>query len=225
MLAILASDGRCSLESLAKKTSWPKSSILRYLQALEAYGAVSRSEDSKLWQARQKLCPIVPDASEVLERARTRIPKLANEVNCCVELYRLERNTLVLSDRAEPENELVSLRARIGFERNLQELDATSLIFFAFQETAMPSSGLWAWHEGRQKKVGARTAQQRIAVVRESGWALDNDFNEYGYRRFACPVLDGDALVGVLAIAQRLTPLAEREKPHLIKTLKSNLIQ
>lgn len=222
LLALLARDGQSSLELLARKTGWPKSSLWRYLQALEAHDAVTQHSESKLWEARMALRPIDSVSSAALEAARRTLPLWAERTGCCTELYRVDPQRLVLIDRAEAEEELAPIRARIGFERDLSELDATALIYFASQSKVQLPKKLWAWHEGRRRKLGARTAEIRIAETQKSGWAHDNDFNEYGFRRFARPVLEQGQLVGVLAIVQRLTPRAEREKTTIHKILKTD---
>ncbi|GHB92144.1 helix-turn-helix domain-containing protein [Cerasicoccus arenae] len=223
LLAILGRDGQSSLEALVRKTGWPKSSVWRYLQALESLGAVHQDDGSKLWEARQALRSVASLESLALEEARRILPVWAKEVKCCVELYRVGVASLVLIDRAEPEDEIVSIRARIGFQRDLEELEATVLIYFAFQNMVLPEANTWVWDEGRKRKVDPSAAAMRINEARTFNWAQDNDFNEFGIRRFACPILDGDQLVGVIAIAQRQTPRAERDKLLLIETIRTNL--
>lgn len=221
LLGLLARDGQNSLESLVRKTRWPKSSVWRYLQALESAGVVRQNPDNKHWEARQVLRPVDSATNLALENARLQLPQWASESGCCVELYRVDGLRLILMDRAEPEDELVALRARIGFERNLEELDSTALTFFAYHPKAQPDTKIWAWHEGRRLRIGTKIAQMRIEEARQLGWAQDNDFNENGFRRFSRAVLDVNQLVGVLAIVQRLTPRVERELPRIIKLLKS----
>lgn len=221
LLALLAADGQSSLEALARKTGWPKSSVWRYLQALEALCIVRQDPESKHWEALQTLKTIDQGHCPKLEKARRRLAVWAKDTHCCVELYHVREDRLILFDRAEPEDDIVSVRARIGFQRDLSELEATALIYFAFQSKRPPKGASWVWHEGRRLKIGDRAAHMRIDEVRKAGWARDNDFNEYGFRRFARPVFEDGRLVGVAAIAQRLTPLAEREKSQIVKMLNS----
>ncbi|WP_309380063.1 helix-turn-helix domain-containing protein [Cerasicoccus frondis] len=223
LLSLICRDGQISLEALVRKTAWPKSSVWRYLQALEAFGAVQQDATTKLWGARLTLRPVDVASSAAMIDAKKLLPQLATSVHCCTELYSVEGRRICLIDRAEPDDELVALRARIGFERELSELDSTALIFFAFQDEFQPLAKSWIWREGRRHKLGQRIVQMRIQEARECGWALDCDFNENGFRRFSRPVLEGQKLTGILSIVQRQTPLAEREKVAIIKHLKTTL--
>ncbi|WP_309399467.1 helix-turn-helix domain-containing protein [Cerasicoccus maritimus] len=222
LLALLARDGQSSLETLVRKTGWPKSSLWRYLQALESIGAVRQDFESKRWEALQVLRSVDSATGGALESTRSLLPQWAAETECCTELYRVQGNQLILVDRAEPEDGMVAIKARIGFERDLTELDATALVFFAFQKEFSNVPKYWCWHEGRCQRIGARVASMRVQEAKAQGYALDNDFNENGFRRFAKPILDGEQLLGVLAVVQRQTPRAEREKVQILKTLKSN---
>lgn len=205
LLEQLAVDGQASLEHLAQKNEWPKSSTLRYLQTLEQLGAVRRHPDTLHWHAEKALSPLSSRLPAELEKLRTMLPTLAEATGHCAELYRVDNRTLRLIDRAEPEDSEVRVNARIGFVRDLRELDATAGLFYALTHTPPPSS-VWYWQDGEKTPVSAETQQRILERIRETGRASDHAFNENGIRRHALPVFSGEDLTGILAVAQHLTP-------------------
>lgn len=220
LLAQLAVDGQTSLEKLAARNGWPKSSVLRFLQTLEQAGAVKQDPASRRWRALQHLQALDAPNPGPLEMARNRLAVLAQLTGHCAELYRWKDGELSLMDRAEPETGEMMILARIGFRRDLNELDATALIAYAFSPDANVPEKVWAWKKGKKKKLSAEKRNQRLTETRESLLALDSDFNENGIRRFAVPVLHNEKLIGVLAVAQRQTPRADTETDLIKQTLQ-----
>lgn len=212
----LARDGQAPLELLAGRNGWPKSSVLRCLQTLEDLGVVERDADTRHWIARRRLAPVLPEASSRLDAARHRLPALAEAAGHCAELYRASPEGLELVDRADPVDSEIRVHARVGFRRDLRELDATSAVYFAFTG-AKPPRAMWAWKHGRKRKVSAPERDRRLQQVRETGLAADSEFNENGVRRFCRPLSDPALLV---AVAQRQTPLADRQTDTILETLK-----
>jgi len=222
LLEHLAVDGQMSLEQLAARHNWPKSSVLRCLQTLESLGIVFQHPKTKHWSALKHLCSIEPKLDDGVKRLRDHLPGLANASGHCVEFYLLKDDGLFLFDRADPEIGEVTVQARIGYYRALIELDATSQIAYAFSEKHNPSAEMWVWSKGKKKIVSVNERDKTIQVAHSNGLGVDSDFNESGIRRFAIPVFSEQRLDGVLAIAQRQTPRAESEVTK-IRNLLSNI--
>lgn len=219
LLEQLAVDGQMSLEQLAAKYNWPKSSVLRCLQTLESLGIVFQHPKTKHWSALRRLCSIEPKLDDGIKRLRDHLPGLANASGHCVEFYLVKDEGLFLFDRADPEMGEVTVQARIGYYRALIELDATSQITYAFSERHSPSTKMWVWSKGKKKMLSANERDTTIQVAHSNGLGVDSDFNESGIRRFAIPVFSEQRLDGVLAIAQRQTPRAESEVAKIRKLL------
>lgn len=221
VLALLAQDGSQSLERLSGRTGLPKSSVLRYLQALERDGIVVQDEASRLWLARQALQPLPDVEEERIRKTRQALPLLAEQLGYCVELYLVRGSRVELVERSEPWTAVVSVQARIGYVRDLNELDATSLIYRAF--SGMPSSitrDCWYWAQGRETPVPVKLAERAVADAFRTGIAVDYDFNVNGIRRIAVPLLDENRLLsGILAVAQHQTPLSQNQLPQIKTTL------
>ena len=217
ILSLLSREGRMSLEAVVRETGWPKSSVLRYLQSLAAFGAVTRDPESLGWAARLALLP--SRLQGVLETAQAQLNPLADRLGVCAELYRWIDQGLILVDRVEPEGAEVAVRSKIGFTRDLEELDATSLLVQAFAELPAPAAP-WQWFRGRRVLLSDLARTRRVNLARRRPPASDRDFNEYGIRRHAIPLREADGRFrGVLALAQRQTPGARAETPRLRKAL------
>lgn len=219
LMGILSRDGQATLEQLSRLGGWPKSSTLRYLQALAGEGVVRQDKATKTWHLLKVLRPLPPGEGAALGAARRQLAKLAEQTGQCVELYRVAGGTLELMDRADPEDSEVQVVARIGFIRDLKELDATAQVYRALGNGEKRSGGQWQWRSGEKAPVPAREADRIMEETRRRGYGEDRDFNSNGIRRYAIPVREENELVGILAVAQRQTPRAETEVPVILQTL------
>lgn len=220
LLDQLTVDGQASLEKLAARNQWPKSSVLRCLQTLESLSIVRQDPETRRWQALQRLQTLDSPILAPMEAARKRLPTLAEQTGHCAELYFLQDGTLTLMDRAEPESVEIMVRARIGFDRGMDELDSTALIAYAFSSELPVPEKVWVWKKGVRKVRTVEKRDRLISKTRTRAFSVDADFNEFGIRRFAIPILSGEKLLGVLAIAQRQTPKAETEFDFIQQTLQ-----
>ncbi|WFB36763.1 helix-turn-helix domain-containing protein [Kiritimatiellota bacterium B12222] len=215
----LAVDGQATLEKLSAKNGWPKSSVLRCLQTLEQLKVVVQDQETLHWRTLQRLQPCDLPTLAPLERARKKLPLLAQQTDECTELYRYHEGQLQLIDRAEPDTGEMMVVARIGYQRKLDELDATALMVYAFDPHSVPPAKGWIWKKGKHKILSPEKRTQRIAAAQKKFFASDDHFNESGIRRFAIPVMHAQTLLGVLAVAQRQTPRADTQSDAIIQTL------
>lgn len=213
----LSREGQGMLEHLAQRGGWPKSSTLRYLQALELAGVVEQDPASKVWHLRERLVPLSQSDQSLLESWRDRLGGLSHELGHCVELYQTDPTGVTLIDRADPLVLDKQLSARIGFVRDLSECDASALVYFAFSGHKPAAGDLrWRWRDGGRARVQDAERSRLLRETRHSGIAIDQEFNINGIRRFAFGLIDRNgALEGIVAIAQRLTPLSGRQTETL----------
>lgn len=215
LLRRLEADGSASLESLARRTGWPKSSVSRLLKSLVIDGAVRRDPATRLYHAAQRLVPLGDPDQAMRDAARPVLYRLAQSLNQTVELHRFEDESLIMIDRSEPENAAVSVNARIGFERSLFEVDALTQIALAFglAPDRWPNGRYWAWHGGTRKPVSRTDLPGIIESVQGTHAATDLGINENSVRRYAAPIMRDGSLVAVLAIAQICPPTAVEPDP------------
>ena len=219
LIGILSTEGQAKLEQLAQHGGWPKSSTLRYLQALEAEGVVRQDPATRTWHL-LKVLRALPDGEEdALAPVTRQLAGIADRCGHCAELYRVSKGTIELIDRADPEQSEVRVAARIGFIRGQEELDATVQVACVYGESIRPKARLWVWSAGEKKALPVKKLEALLEATRKNGYGMDNDFNENGIRRFAVPVVQDENLIGIVAVAQRQTPRAEAEVPVILRTL------
>jgi DNA-binding IclR family transcriptional regulator len=220
LLQQLTEDGQQPLEQLAARNQWPKSSVLRCLQTLEVLGAVKQDPASRHWKALAQLCRLEPPTHPFLSQMAEQLPFLAEKTGHCVELYSVKGSQVRLIDRADPANSEIVVQARVGSDRDLTELDATAALLYAFSSLEPPQS-VWYWSDGQKEPVPAVNRDRMIQRVRETRLSMDHAFNQHGIRRFAIPLLEKDTLIGLLAVAQRLTPAFRADAERIQTTLQS----
>jgi len=208
VLRLLENAPGLSLDRIAAQTNVPKASALRLLYTLCELGLVERSDEDKSYRARVRLVPIdTGDSME--ERVRGSLARLARAAGHTAEWYVPSQEGLVLVQRCEPEAEMVSVKARIGFVRAWRnELDAVACVANAVRESGTGVySGYWTYDaEGLRRNLSMHEAAERLAQARARGVAHDEHYNTNGVRRAAVPVVRDRSLAGVLAIAASYRP-------------------
>lgn len=221
----LAANGAATLEQLAAESGWPKSSLSRLLTSLTHAGMVARDPATRAFHARVRLVPVDDRADRLIRQWRPGAVAAAEALGQTVELFAFDGTTLTMIDRAEPADAIVSAKARIGFVRHFAELDALTQAVAAFAGAGAMArlwpDRCWHWDRGREQVLSVRRRDDVVATVREAGHGVDLGVNENGICRYAAPVLDGDRLVAVVAIAQVCIPGAEVGDPALIAGVRN----
>ena len=205
LLHLLEQDGRCSLEHLVAVSGYPKTSVLRLLASMERVGVVERDPVTKRYRALVRLVPSDGHAGDLRAIAAEALPLLAEASGATAELYAWDE-TMVMVDRCDPEGQGVRVHARVGFHRDLSELDALGQIACVWGGRE-PAADAWGYVAGRERRLGRARRRELLAAARDSGVARDNDLNGAGVLRLAAPLLDADGtLLGALAVARGWVP-------------------
>lgn len=219
LLEDLSCDGPRSLEHLARDHAWPKTSVLRLLQTLEEAGAVARDPASKRWIAVKRL---VPDQQDAGERARlaARLAQLAAAAGSTAEWWVVGERNLVLAARHEPEAGEVTVRARIGFRRELDELEAVTVAACA-AGLAEPGIAPWRWRAGQRQPASEAERAVLLAQARDrGGLAWDECCNPHGVVRVARPWPGDGPAQGVLALALVPAGWTGSPSPAVVEALR-----
>ncbi|MDA3961685.1 MAG: helix-turn-helix domain-containing protein [Planctomycetota bacterium] len=220
VLRLLVRDGRCGLERIAADTGYPKTSVLRLLTSLEHAGVVARDPVSKRYHALQRLVPW-QHASDWRAAAAAALPALADAVGATAELYRWDA-TMVMIDRCAPETEGVTIQARVGFERDLRELDALAQIACVWGGHAMPAEP-WAYRAGKPLPLDQNEARALLAAAEVTGVARDQDLNAWGVQRCAVPIVANGRLLGAVAVARSWVPDPVAAEQHIATALLASI--
>ncbi len=223
LLRHLESRGASSLERLAADQAWPKSSVARLLTSLEQAGVIRRDPVTRRYHALVRLAALASEEERLDAAWRPVAHALAQEVGHTVELHRFDGRGLHMIDRCEPESAIVWARARIGFVRDLDELDALTQLVLALglARPRWPRVRFWAWIGGRKLACSmARVARQVAAAARDLG-AVDLGINPHGVRRYAAPVFQRPGeLAAIVAVAQVCPPQAGRADPGIVHRVR-----
>jgi DNA-binding IclR family transcriptional regulator len=117
--------------------------------------------------------------------------------------------------KEEPPNTTLHLRARPGFRRNMNELDALSRLYLAeigWEEVDRRFDTATFYAAGaRHRRVPAQEARRIVEKTDPMGVAYDIEGNGNGVRRFATIIRDQDGrFLHLLSIAEAALPLADR---------------
>lgn len=202
LLERLGRDGPQVLERIAGESGVAKSTALRLLNALERIGMVARDPVTRRWHARVAL---VSGGDSEAERARLRqvLADLARAGRHAAEAWSWRDGRPSMVDRADPEDVSTVVRARIGADRDLVEVDAVVLVGFAHD----PAGARWLRshtqaQDRRQVTVARDALAAQVEMCRRSGCACDAGINANGVRRFAAPWRDaGGSFRGAIVLA------------------------
>lgn len=222
-LKLLNVEGPLPLEKLSGFSGIPKSSMLRIMQTLEQMGMVQRDPASKRFEATVALVPRKENDRIIRTALLKCMQELSREVSLTVEWYVPHSGRMMLTDRYEPEDKLVNVKAKIGFERLLgSELEAVARVSLA-SGVKMPEKASFWVHDGNggKKELEIMEAEK---MINESGKKLadmDIGYNPYGVRRYAAPVRKTDGeLIGVLALAESYSSENDKHIKQRLETLK-----
>jgi len=220
LLAWLGEQGGGSLEQLARSTGYPKSSLLRLLQTLEQMGAVSCDPSTKRYTPLVRIMDIAgrQDQHRLFQRQMT---ELCERLGHSLEAYRWTGQGLMMVNRWEPDSAGVRAVARVGYVRNLCELDCLSLIYRTqINPDYRGRSGCWSWDERAQRvTLCSRDISPRLDEARKQTVLVDPGINPNGVRRYA--VWLGSPLALILAVAQVVHPSRPQKSEDIVHQLQA----
>ncbi|HBE04323.1 MAG TPA: hypothetical protein DC049_17875 [Spirochaetia bacterium] len=197
-----------SLEDLACLTRAPKATLLRVLDTFQRFNLIERKQ--KLYKSTVLLQPLNSENS-FQQVIRSTLFNLCLQTGCTCEWYIYNDNKLIISDREEPENSEISIKAKIGFIRRTdRELEAVVRIACAAGLFRIsPQIHYEIIKEGRRIPVAPACAKRQIKKIKNLA-TYDRSFNNNGIRRYAAAVKKNHVFSGILAIAEHYTPDADQ---------------
>ena len=221
--ALNEADGAMTLDQLARVLGYPKASLLRLLETLSLLNLVQRDEAGKRYTA---LAGLRRHDSLAFVRSvvHKEMQRLTTTTGITSEWYEAGDTCMELVDLIDPPEAKVTINARIGFHRRIDdESEAVTRIALAcplFDHTGL---GLWQYDtEGEKVALSADECSQQIAETRAAGITMDLNWNRNGIRRYATVLMDGDAMIGVLGLAETFTPGANKRIDANLERLKQS---
>ncbi len=224
ILQMLSDNGPASLEQIVEQTGFPRSSTHRILGTLIEMELLDKPDDSPRYRALQCLRPLCESTPLTFEEqlAET-MSELAAGTEQTVEWYVEMPDGAVQVRRRQPKGSQVHIIAQPGFLRQWTgELEAVCQVLRSHSDnTPNNFSNMWTYDaEGQKVKLKAAETKRIIDKARRDNIGLDPHYNTNGIRRIASPVMDGDRLVGILALAMCYTPDWKKKEATLRKKLK-----
>jgi DNA-binding IclR family transcriptional regulator len=209
VLSYLAGDQGASVETICQHFAWPRSSVLRLLQVLEAHHAVVMEGRPARYRARKALMPL----GSPFQRHATDFQRLLDgcceSTGCTAELFHLWQDHLELAATAVPSDAQVVVRAPIASQIALGRAEAPSLAVWGTRNQR--PEGLV--DGGSRTELSAATVTSLLRKGRTRGWYECPTANRYGVRRIALPLCECTGrVIGMIAVAQ-VAALAEPWKP------------
>ncbi|HWL51414.1 MAG TPA: helix-turn-helix domain-containing protein [Chthoniobacteraceae bacterium] len=199
---LLQEESPLTLEEMTARLSLPKASARRLLESLCRLGLIRRLADKRyepLWALHSLRAP----ADRLREALAPRMAALCRESRHTVEWYEPTEEGLVLVLQELPDTE-VHVKARPGFLRTWgDELEATITLGHALIPGApLPKTMERHQENGVRRPLSPGAVASLLDEARQWKTATDNAFNTNGVRRAAVAMMEGERLLGVLALAE-----------------------
>lgn len=226
LLEALNTQGNMSLEGLARETALPKSTMLRLLETLGQHGWVKRETHNKTFESLVTVKHKVDHSAFDEEQVKKELAIVSAVSGCTAEWYVLRADGLEITQRVEPTDNLVFVKAQIGFSRKFNgEFDAVNRVAakLNFHPKKSPTECL-CFAKKDCETVLAKDKQKLLNEIKEDLVTYDQNWNSNGVRRFAVGVCDKNSqLQGVIGLAESFTPSADTkvlEKLELLRKVK-----
>lgn len=224
VLEILSHHDSINLESLAKETSLPKATLLRFLTALVSQGYVYRDSYDQ-YSLTLKMFSVgsrALDHIDVYRIARPVAEKLANDLGETVHMGILSEAEAVYVLKIESKY-TIRMHSRVG---KLIPLYCTAigkvLLSGLSDEDAEPLIQKQAFVPfTRHTIVTPESLKQELNEIRKNGWAADREEHEEGIMCFAAPLKDYTGnIVAALSASWPLFRLTDEKKQKGIALIK-----
>ncbi len=220
ILRLLEGNKAMTVDEIHRVTGTPKSSLRRILEVLEQLGCAGR-DGSSAFHASVRLLPMEATSPGLDIRVAKMLEELAARTGLAAEWYVPAETGMVLARRRVPMDGEVRVQAKIGFIRAWGfELEAVCAVGRAFFGDRFASAGGrgpgWQYCDGGERtRVTRAEVARRVKQAAREGISADGYFNSNGVRRMAAVVMDGDSPAGVIALAEVLTPGADRQAEYM----------
>ena len=190
--------------------------VNRIIATLSERGYILRTSE-KYCIPNFRLSRNVPMSESYLQLLDELMRDITDTHRVSVEVVVVAGFDLLWHSRTELPDATVAIRARVGFRRNLYELDALARLYLArvgWQEISYKHFSGGFFDTGLDmKRLSAKKAQSIIESASNKTVDYDIDGNHLGVRRFATVIEDTDQnFLHLLSIAEAALPVRNRNK-------------
>lgn len=215
--------GGLGVTDISKQMDINKSSVYRILSTLVKYGYVEQDEETSRYKLGYKFLEIsshLLESIDLRQEAKAYLQQLENETNEVIHLVVYDQGEVVYIEKLDG-NEALRMHSRVG-KRAPMHCTAVGKAILAHLPSNVVSDII------ARKGLPMHTDQtitnkdellQELTKVKENGYALDLEENEYGITCIAAPIFDhlGKAIAAVSISGpsirmkkERLQQLADR---------------
>lgn len=195
ILETLAHNGAMGLTELSVLLGLHKSTVHRLLNSLTVMGYVKKDAASGKYQLTFKILELAGKLLgriDVLSEAHPFIEKLVQQTHETVHFVQREDNHIVYIDKVESDANVIRMVSHIGL---LQPMYCTGVGKAILAQ--LPDGEIRKiWEQTDIRRLTKNTIvefgalMEEIGIIRQKGYALDNEENELGVRCIAACVLD-----------------------------------
>jgi DNA-binding IclR family transcriptional regulator len=184
-----------SISDLSKEIGLPKGTVHRLLSSLAYYGYIRQDQVIKSYSLGLKLLDLgslVASQMDLRKNAEEPLRSLAEKCKETVHLVIMDRDEVVYIDKVETTKDMGGLRmaSRVG-SRNLAHCCAVGKVLLAYwpkEELDQFISRKGLFQRTANTITDPKTFREHLRMVKEQGYAIDDEENEKGIRCVAGPV-------------------------------------
>jgi len=221
-----------SLTEICSATSLPKGTVSRMLAALISHGYAVQEIDTKRYRLTMRMFEIgsrVAGSANILSVARPYLEYLSNVSGEAVHLVSRVKDEVIYLYKEEASNSIVRMSSFVGL-RNPMYCTGVGKSILAF----LPNDEIRAiWNRTvpiqftPQTITSLAAMEKEIALIRQRGYAVDDEEHELGVRCVAAPILDFSgspvAAISLSAPAIRLTDSEIEKYAPMVLDAASNI--
>lgn len=220
-----------ALQDIASATGINKTSVHRMLSTFEELGYVSQIHKNKNYKLTLMLLNIGHSAldSDVISIVRPMLNELMESFNETINFISREGDKIVFRDKLEPQNASFRTRTFIGLYSDMY-CSAAGKCFLAYASSE-EQDNYWRRNEFAIKKLTENTIttknefMKELELVKQQGFAFDNEENEIGISCAAVPVFDkSGAPVYVISISTLTPKLRAMLSEQLVEKIKATTV-
>ncbi|HET6414134.1 MAG TPA: IclR family transcriptional regulator C-terminal domain-containing protein [Anaeromyxobacter sp.] len=216
ILETLAAEGELGLTELAERVGMHKSTLFRFMRTFSELGYARRDGDTERFSLTLKVFELgssVYARVDLVKLASPVLARLSATTEETVHLAILDGNQLVYLSKIESPRALrVAMQSGVGLTAPAY-CTGLGKVLLAFADTRVLDSYLAGCdfvHYTENTLSDRLHLLAELQVIRNRGWAVDNEEHEYGVRCVAAPVRSGTgAVAAALSVSGptiRLTP-------------------
>lgn len=227
IIEFLGQNPNSSLTEICRHTGLNKSTAYRLLATLEYNNYIFQSQDNNKYRLTVKFAYLGHQVldHDLIGRLRPALTKLKQEIGETVNLMIRENDNMVFQDKLESQNAPFRTKAYIGMYSEMYcTAGGKSMLAFSSKQD---QEQYWQRNNLNMQQYTAATITKKndffaeLELIKQQGYAIDNEENETGISCVAVCMLDNSGLplcsVSISTLTQRLNNLGTQHVATMIK--------